>query len=140
MARAEYILGIDYGEKRVGLAIAHQVARLPRPLTTLENSSELLDNVKEIIAAEGVGQVVVGVPLGLDGGRTPQTETVAAFEAALRAALGGAIPVYTTEETLSSVEAEAALAGKHHAKGDIDALAASYILERFLEQHQEATA
>jgi putative Holliday junction resolvase len=128
----EYILAVDYGEKRVGLAIAHQVARLPRPLTTLPNTSQLLADIRAIIEQEAVKLVVVGLPRGMDGGYTAQTRAAEAFQQQLAAALS--VPVATADETLTSVDAEAALAGKTYAKGEVDALAATYILGRYLNE------
>lgn len=130
---AEYILGIDYGEKRVGVALAHQVARLPRPLTTLPNTETLLDDIRALVAQENAGLVVVGLPRGMDGGYTPQTRLVEEFAGKLAETLE--IPVELADETLTSVDAEAYLGGGEHVKSDIDALAAAYILERYLAGH-----
>lgn len=125
---AEYILGVDYGAKRVGVAIAHTVARLPRPLTTLANDSELMQKLQQIIETERAGLVVVGLPRGMDGGYTAQTRAAEAFAATLQANLS--VPVVLADETLTSVDAEAAGA----VKGTIDAVAASLILERYLAE------
>ena len=127
---AEYILGVDYGDKRVGVAIAHQVARLPRPLTTLANTEALLEDIAELVHKEQAKLVVVGLPRGMDGGYTAQTRSAEQFAADLAARLD--VPVTLADETLTSVDAEAALGGGPHVKGDIDALAAVYILERYL--------
>lgn len=131
--KPEYILAVDYGEKRVGVAIAHTVARLPRPLTTLPNSPELSVELAELVRKEDVGLVLVGLPRGMDGGYTAQTEAAEAFRQKLAATLP--VPVEAADETLTSVDAEAALAGKGYVKADIDALAATYILERYLNEH-----
>lgn len=53
---AEYLLGLDYGSKRVGVAVAHVIARLPRPLMTLSSDDTLLQHIKDIIVAEDVAQ------------------------------------------------------------------------------------
>ena len=129
----EYILGIDYGEKRVGVAIAHQIARLPRPLTTLSNSDSLLEDLCELIDKEQVGLVVVGLPRGMDGGYTAQTTLAETFAHELAAKVE--VPIELADETLTSVDAETYLGAGQHAKGDIDALAAAYILERYLAEH-----
>lgn len=131
--KPEYILAVDYGEKRVGVAIAHEVARLPRPLTTLPNTPELTAELAELVHKESVGLVLVGLPRSMDGGYTAQTEAAEAFRRKLAAELP--VPVQAADETLTSVDAEAALAGKEYVKADIDALAATYILERYLNEH-----
>jgi len=133
MAAAEYILGLDYGEKRVGVALSHIVARLPRPLMTLPNTETLLADVRKLVDQEDICLVVVGLPRGMDGGYTAQTQAAEAFARQLSEAL--TIPVELADETLTSVDAEAGLSGRPHVKGDIDAWAASLILERYLAEH-----
>ena len=126
---AEYILGVDYGDKRVGVAIAHQIARLPRPLTTVSNDTQMMQNLQHLVETEHANLVVVGLPRGMDGGYTAQTRAAEAFAATLQTAL--TVPVVLADETLTSVDAEAAGA----VKGNIDAVAASLILERYLADH-----
>lgn len=130
---ADYILGIDYGERRVGLALAQNIARLPRPYKTLQNDETLLAALRDIIDTEDVGQVVVGVPRGIDGALTEQSRACEAFAARLAGFV--AVPVTTTDETLSSIEAETYLSGarKSFQKADIDAAAAAVILQRYFE-------
>jgi len=128
-----YILALDYGEKRVGVAIAHIVARLPKPLTTLANSETLLRDIQALLTEEDVDLVVVGLPRGMDGGYTRQTHAAEAFAQQLAVAVN--VPVELADETLTSIDAENELAGSVHGKADIDALAAAYILERYLADH-----
>ena len=135
MIAAEYILALDVGDKRIGVAITHQLARLPHPLTTLENSETIFDDVQRLVTREHAGAVVVGLPRGMDGGYTAQTRSAEAFKQELDKAL--TVPVYLADETLTSIQAETALKGKPHSKGDIDALAACYILDSFLREHPE---
>ncbi len=130
---AEYILALDYGEKRIGVAIAHQIARLPRPLTTLATTDTVLNGIRDIIAQENIGLVVVGLPRGMDGGYTQQTRAAETFAEQLGAVVD--VPVELADETLTSIDAEATLAGTAYSKGDIDAQAATLILERYLAEH-----
>jgi putative Holliday junction resolvase len=131
--KAEYILALDYGEKRVGVAIAHIVARMPRPLITLQNTDTLLDDIGQLVRTEKVAVITVGLPRGMDGGYTQQTRDAEAFSIKLARVVE--IPVELTDETLTSVDAERALGNGKHAKEDIDAMAAAYILERYLADH-----
>ena len=130
---AEYILALDYGSKRVGVAIAHTIARLPRPVTTLPNNETLLADIAKMVAAENVGQVLVGLPRGMDGGYTEQTREAESFATQLAHAI--TVPVELADETLTSVDAESALGGTRYDKAEVDALAATYILERYLTEH-----
>jgi len=133
MAAQEYILALDYGDKRVGVAIAHYIARLPRPLTTLPNSDTLQADIQKLVAHEKVMRVVVGLPRGMDGGYTAQTKVAESFAKNLQATLQ--VPVMLTDETLTSVDAESVLNGQNYQKGDVDAMAATFILERYLADH-----
>ena len=133
MVAPYYILGLDYGERRVGVALAHTVARLPRPLTTLDNNAEMLQNIQQIIKQEDAALVVVGLPRGMDGGYTAQTRTAERFADELKRALN--VPVELADETLTSVDAEAYLGSGPHNKAAVDAVAASLILERYLADH-----
>lgn len=138
MAASQYLLGIDYGDKRVGVAIVHTVARLPRPLTTLSNDEALTENIRKLAVDEQAGLVVVGLPRGMDGGYTDQTRAAELFAHQLATDLG--LPVELVDETLTSVDAESTLAGRDHSKAEIDALAAALILERYLAEHPAAEA
>jgi putative Holliday junction resolvase len=134
MAAYEYILAIDYGSKRVGVAIAHKIARLPRPLTTLQASEHLFAAIQRIIVEESIGLVVVGVPRNMDGSESKQSQQCEAFARELSSVL--TIPVRTADETLSSEEAESALRaiGKDYSKSDVDAMSAAVILERYFDE------
>lgn len=129
----QYILALDYGSKRVGVAIAHTIARLPRPLTTLPNTETLLEDIRRLVTQEEVGLVLVGLPRGMDGGYTEQTKAAEHFAQQLSESLD--VPVELADESLTSVDAEEALAGKVYTKADIDAMAAVYILGRYLTEH-----
>lgn len=133
MAVPEYILALDYGNKRVGVAVAHMVARLPHPLKTIRNSESLLNDVRKLVDQENAGVVVVGLPRGMDGGYTQQTRAAEQFAEKLAKVL--TVPVELADETLTSVDAEETLGASAHSKADIDALAASFILERYLADH-----
>jgi putative Holliday junction resolvase len=130
------ILALDVGGKRVGVAIASLVARLPRPLITLENNDTFIPALTDIIEVEDVGAIVVGFPRGLQGQHTGQTAEIEAFTAKLRQLF--AMPIRFQDEAVTSKHAEAELQsrGKDYERGDIDSLAATYILEDFLNEKQ----
>lgn len=131
-----FILALDVGAKRVGVAIASTVARLPRPLTTLEQGDNFFEDLQRIIVSEDIGAVVVGLPRGLSGQHTQQTAAIEAFVEELRGRTE--LPIYLQDEALTSQKAEDELnaRGGTYAKGDIDALAATYILDDYLHEHQ----
>jgi putative Holliday junction resolvase len=133
-------LALDVGEKRIGVAVASLSVRMARPLTTLNDSSRFMEGISDIVRDESAGWIVVGLPRGLDGQDTGQTEQVRSFGEELQTYLktnGLDVPVYWIDEAVTSAKAEEELRarGKPYRKEDIDALAATYILEDFLEEH-----
>lgn len=129
------ILALDVGDKRIGVAVASEVARLPRPLTTLPRTDDFLDKLRDIIEDERVRVLVIGLPRGLDGQQTEQTAVTEKFIEELDKALD--LPVRRQDEALTSQKAENELTGKRSkaATGDVDSLAATYILEDYLAEH-----
>lgn len=135
VATPSSILALDVGEKRVGVAVASRIARLPHPLTTLDPSDGFFDALKAIVQQENIDTVVVGFPRGLSGQHTQQTASIEAFTVELKTHV--TLPVYFQDEALTSQKAKDELAarGGTYSKGDVDALAATYILEDFLNEH-----
>ncbi len=131
------ILALDVGEKRIGVAIASLVARLPHPLITLDTDETLFRTLENIVEVEAVGALVVGFPRGMQGQKTAQTAAIEQFTQKLRQHF--ILPINMQDESLTSKRAEAELEarGKVYAKGDIDALAATYILEDFLSENKQ---
>jgi putative holliday junction resolvase len=129
------VIALDAGDKRVGVAIASLQARLPSPLGTLDRA-DLITQLKKIIITENVAVLVVGWPRDLEGHETYQTQNTEALNIELKT-LG--LPVYTQDEAVTSKRAEAELEsrGKPYKKADIDALAATYILEDWLAENKE---
>jgi putative pre-16S rRNA nuclease len=137
MPATNSILGLDVGGKRVGVAVASLSARLPRPLVTLERNDGFFDELGDIIKAEDAEALVVGLPRGMEGQHTAQTDEVETFARSLSGHFG--LPVHMQDEALTSKHAEAELEarGKPYVRGDIDALAATYILQDWLAGQQE---
>jgi putative holliday junction resolvase len=134
------VIALDVGERRVGVSLASLQARLARPLTTLDNTDTLVTELQKIIAQHGVRAVVIGLPRGLDGQQTGQTTYARDFAKTIKAHLK--LPQYWQDEAVTSKKAEAELRarGKPYARADVDALAATYILEDFLTEHPELRA
>lgn len=130
------VLGLDVGSRRVGVATASLTARLPNPLTTLDRDDAFFSNLKSIIEKEGANRIVVGLPRNLAGDATGQTEATKDFIKELREQID--LPVHLQDEAVTSRQAEAELEarGKPYNRGDIDALAATYILEDFLSENK----
>ena len=138
MTPLKTVLALDVGSKRVGVAIANLTVRLAKPLTTLDATApSLIDTLENLIHEYSVAQIVVGWPRGLSGDSTPQTKTVEQFVQFLKTHID--IPIDMQDEALTSKRAEEELSGKgkSYQPGDIDALAATYILDDWLVEHQK---
>lgn len=127
------ILGVDYGEKRVGLAIATPDSS-PERLAVIPGGSEALNGVTEAVLTHQASTVVVGLPRNLDGNDTAQTKLVREFATRLEAELDG-IPVVLQDEADTSNIARKRLKGQNMSDKEIkqwlDAEAAAVILEDF---------
>lgn len=123
-------LGIDYGVKRIGLAIGNDEVKLAQPLKTVGP-----EELAEVIAAEGpFAEVVVGLPRNLDGQETPQTIAVRHFADDVLWRKFKIDAVFQDEAATSAVAEESLKAsGKPYSKGDIDAAAAAIILQDYLD-------
>jgi putative Holliday junction resolvase len=131
------ILALDVGSQRVGLAIASATVRLAHPMGTLQNDASFMEHLNKVVKDEAVGQIVVGLPRGLSGQTTAQTSLVEEFTQNLKTVFD--LPIHMQDEAVTSIRAEDELRsrGKMYERGDIDALAATYILEDFLNQPRE---
>jgi putative Holliday junction resolvase len=131
------ILGIDFGLKRVGLALCDADETLASPYATLERTTrrKLFAEIEAIAAREGIEAVVVGLPLALDGSQTESTRQARNFAESLARRLS--LPVHLVDERLSSAAAEAALKEtglcSRKRKKALDSQAAALILQGFLD-------
>lgn len=140
------ILGVDLGHKRIGLAITDEDGTIAFPAGTLDSRGRQKDlaRLRAMIDERGIERAVVGLPLHLDGRRGPEAEKAVAFAEALAKTAG--IPVDTLDERWTSKEAERLLApatakkrDQRRAKGAVDEMAASILLQTYLARQPEAT-
>lgn len=138
------VLGVDYGRKRIGLALSDASATLASPWKVLARHGHDREAVRAIAAEvrglasadDGLAAVVVGWPRRLDGSPNEQTPLVEAFARALGEAV--TVPVVLQDERLSSHEADARLALREKdwrkRKQVLDAAAAAVILQDYLDE------
>jgi putative Holliday junction resolvase len=137
------VLGVDVGDRRVGLAISDASRTLARPLTTVKvkDAADAVNRVADTIAAlaadeDGLDAIVVGLPARLDGSPTNATPRVQAFIDALRSRT--TVRIVTEGERLTSREAESRLAVNERdwrkRKEKLDAAAAAIILQDYLDR------
>jgi putative Holliday junction resolvase len=141
------LLGIDYGLRRIGLAVSDATGMLARPLQTLErgdgrSDADSVDAVLAVIedmtvSGDAVAGIVVGLPRRLDGSPNDQTAAVERFADRLRSAT--TLPVHLQDERLTSKEAESRLAIRERdwrkRKARLDAAAAAVVLQDYLDAH-----
>lgn len=142
------VLAIDYGRRRIGLALSDALGLTSQPLVTLERRNRRNDmrRLRQIVRHHEVRRIVVGHPVHLDGTAGEMAAEAAQFAARIGKELG--LPVEMVDERLSSWEAEQHLAGARHAAmkkpggrpkhaGEIDRVAAAVILRDYLERKRK---
>ena len=126
------VLGIDYGRRRVGLALSDELGITAQGLDTFDRKTgDVLAHVARLIEQHGVETVVLGHPVSMSGRDNKTSRTVEAFAGTLRGRHG--IRVILWDERLSSVEAKRVLKGSGAGKGAVDRVAASLILQNYLD-------
>ena len=131
------VLGIDYGDSRIGLAMSDPIKIIASPFKTIlnEGNEKCLQVFQTLIKEKDVEAIVVGLPIGLKGQETVQTKKVREFANLLYALK---LPIHLEDERLSSVSAEKSMIQQNiktgHNKGLIDQRAAAIILQQFLDK------
>lgn len=127
----EEILALDVGSKRIGVARANTLAKIPEPLLTLNVDGTEIDAINNLASELGATKLIIGLPRNQSGEETEQTEIVRLFAQKLEH-----FEIFWQDESLTSVSAEAILqqSGKKYGKAEVDALAAAQILKDYLDQ------
>ena len=134
-------MGLDVGDKRIGVALSDEGAVIASPRETLERRGNRKDiaHLLDIAGREEVAEIVVGLPLSLDGSEGPQAQKVGRFVEALKAETN--IPITMWDERLTTVGAERALLesdmSRAKRKKTIDKVAAALILQGYLDSKQD---
>ena len=134
------VLAVDFGTKKLGLALSDPQGRMALPRGVMPRSGEERDlaELARLVAEEGVAALVVGLPLSLGGEETPSSRRALDFGRKLAARTG--LAVHFVDERLTSSEAKARLresgARAKKAKARLDAEAAAVILESFLAERR----
>ena len=139
-------LGIDYGTKRVGLALSDESATLAFPYSVISNSAGLVTMIENIITKEKIGTIVIGESVAADGADNPVQKKIEDFATTLEKK--SKTPVYFEKEFFTSAEAHGrkgkevndARQTKFAAPAHIDARAAALILQRYLDKEKKKLA
>jgi putative holliday junction resolvase len=135
------LLGIDYGDSRIGLSISDQLGSFAHPYRTLQSGPKVVDEIRGIVEREQVSGIVIGLPKNMDGTLGPSAAKAKAFGAQL-ALVVPTINILFWDERLTTREAQRALhaAGKNskQSKKMIDQVAAQILLQNYLDSLQWA--
>lgn len=134
------ILGVDYGDSRIGLSVCDEMEILASPLATIKSLSmkKNIDSVSDIAKRENVSLIVVGLPLNMDGSEGERAGKSRAFGRVLERVSG--IKVEYFDERLTSVEAEEIMQSvgvkKDKRKNIVDRIAAQLILQSYIDANK----
>ena len=133
------LLALDVGEKRIGMAMSDPLGITAQRAGTIDRKAidETLTRLRDIAVRDGVGMVIVGLPLSMDGSKGKSATSVEGFADKLKCAL--TIPVILWDERLTTAEGDrlmrsAGMSRKERA-GRIDEVAAQLILQSYLDSH-----
>jgi putative Holliday junction resolvase len=131
------VMGIDYGSRRVGIAVSDPLRIITRGLGALDNVPGLIESIAAKVREEQVVLIVVGMPFAPDGGPGAKGEEVGRFIEVLRAQV--TVPVGIWDESFTTVDARRAFIDggmkkrKRQQKGRVDEMAARVLLQEYLE-------
>jgi len=128
------ILALDVGQRRIGLAISDPLGTIAQPLMTIQHDDTSMDQIIGIVQDKEVGEIVVGLPVNMNGTSGQQADEVQKFAGLLAERVD--IPLVFVDERLSTVEAEklmiSADVNRRKRRQSIDSVAAAIILEKRL--------
>lgn len=136
------ILALDYGTKRIGVALSDELGWTAQPLETLNRRTLDRDiaHIASLVGTHEVGQVLLGFPIQLDGREGPAIQAMHEFRIRLEA--GVPVPVVLWDERLTTKSAEdfliAADVSRKKRKGVVDRIAASILLQSYLASLEPA--
>ena len=130
------VAAIDFGEKRIGIALSDKGRKMALPVGIVEGGKKGIQNIKNSLPLQEVDLILVGLPLEMSGKKGAMAEKVEAFGKRLEEALG--IPVLFIDERLSSKGADAQLRelslNRKERSERVDMVSASLLLETYLNQ------
>lgn len=136
------ILGIDYGDSRVGISITDPLGITAQGLETIHHSGNdkiVLKRIEELVNQYGVETFVIGMPINMNGTKTERVEVTEKFINKLKCKFGK-IKIETIDERLTTVEAHKTMnflnVNKFKKKDIVDTISAVYILETYLRKNK----
>ena len=130
------VMGVDYGDARTGIAVSDLLCSIVGSTAVIHsrNTEKTISQIREMVVAQDVGEIVVGLPKNMNGTEGPRAELCREFAHKLQEATG--LPVQLWDERRTTVEAHNILSQHNYhgkkRKDTVDAVAASLILEGYL--------
>lgn len=131
------LLGIDYGDRRIGLAISDEMGLIAHklPLIEISNMDEAIQNIVVCIEEKNISEVVIGLPKNMNDTIGPRAEIVLDFVEQLKNIIN--IPIVTWDERLTTMQAEEILSittlSRKKKKGHLNTVSAQIILQSYLD-------
>jgi putative holliday junction resolvase len=136
------VMALDLGDRRIGVAVSDGLRMIASGHSVFERTSRAADfaHIQELVAAENITLLVMGLPLSLSGEDSAQTAWVRHYTADLQNHLD--IPIVLWDESLTTKQAEASLQARgkrgRQLKEWVDAVAAAFILQSYLDAHYQS--
>lgn len=133
------IIGLDLGERRIGVAAADDRTQVAVPVMTLEVDGDAVVAVSRLVEEQQADEVVVGLPLSMTGAMGPQAQRAMEVVEAVRERVS--VPVHTWDERLTTVQASRSLGpkrrgGRERPKGTRDSIAAAILLQAYMDSRR----
>jgi putative Holliday junction resolvase len=129
-------IGIDHGDARIGVAISDELGMLAHPLETIHlKESDPLPRIRQIVDANKIGMIILGLPRNMDGTYGPAAEKVRAFADQLKAAVPCPVKLWDERMTTKAAQRSLHAAGRKvkQSRDVIDQAAAQLILQGWLD-------
>jgi putative Holliday junction resolvase len=130
---AQVFIGLDVGEKLIGVARINSLVKLAEPLEPIRNDADFIQILTQVIAETGANGVVIGLPRGLDGQLTAQSDYSISFAQQLTKTIKQ--PIYLIDEAGSTKEAKRRI--ENGVLGKLDSVAATVFLEDFVSSKDQ---
>lgn len=136
MRKNSPILGLDFGQKRIGVAVSDSEEKMAfsRETIVYQSLKEALAKIREISEEEGIKKIIVGLPLGLKGEKTKQTRLTQEFIVRLKSELSLTIESYDERLTTKMAQRLLQKSPRRKQKGEEDRICAQILLQNYLDQ------
>lgn len=129
------VLGLDVGQKKIGVAIGDVETKLafPRPALLLTDYRQAWPALRDLVASEHISTIIIGLPLDTNGGQSAQASWVQQFADELKQHVSVPVVLHDERYSTQAVQREQQSAGRKLSRGQEDSLAAQLLVESYLQ-------